>query len=241
MTAAFFPGGGSGSPAISARGVSAGYGKRPVLKGLCLSVEAGSLTGLCGPNGAGKSTFLKLCLGMLRPGEGSLSVLGASPGRASFRATLLRIGYVPQNAYGGSLPLTVREAVSMGRYGKAGFCRRLSREDRECVEEAMETAGVAELAFRRVQELSGGQAQRVAIARALAMRPEVLLLDEPTASLDRESSVEFIKTIKFRQEYRQLTAVIVSHNAETLCECGTVYRFADGRAEKIAEREGAYV
>lgn len=239
MTGLFSPGGGE-PPVISARGVFAGYGKRPVLKGLSLNVEAGSLTGLCGPNGAGKSTFLRLCLGMLHPKEGSLSVLGALPGRVSFRASLLRIGYVPQNAYGGSLPVTVREAVSMGRYGKAGFCRRLSREDRECVEEAMKATGITELSSRRVGELSRGQAQRVAIARALAMRPDILLLDEPTASLDRESSVELIKTIKFRREYRHITAVIVSHSAETLCECGTVYRFTDGRAEKLAE-EGAYV
>jgi ABC-type Mn2+/Zn2+ transport system ATPase subunit len=241
VTTVFPRSGGGEAPLISARGVFAGYGKKPVLKDLCLSVEAGSLTGLCGPNGAGKSTFLKLCLGMLRPREGSLSVLGALPGSTSFRAALLRIGYVPQNAWGGSLPVTVREAVSMGRYGKAGFCRRLSREDRECVEEAIKTVGITELASRRVQELSGGQAQRVAIARALAMRPEVLLLDEPTASLDRESSVGLIKTIRFRQEYRHITAVIVSHSAETLCECGTVYRFTDGRAEKIVEREEAYV
>jgi ABC-type Mn2+/Zn2+ transport system ATPase subunit len=225
---------------ISARGVCAGYGKTPVLKGLCLNVRAGSLTGLCGPNGAGKSTFLKLCLGILRPWEGSLSVLGGSPGGAAFRDTLVRIGYVPQNAWGGSLPVTVREAVSMGRYGKAGFCRRLSREDRELVEAAMKTMGIAELASRRVQALSGGQAQRVAIARALAMRPDILLLDEPASGLDRESRVELVKTIRFQQEYRHVSAVIVSHGAETLAECGTVYRFTGGEAEKLPAAGGPY-
>jgi ABC-type Mn2+/Zn2+ transport system ATPase subunit len=221
---------------IDAQGVYAGYGKNPVLRDLNLSVEAGSITGLCGPNGAGKSTFLKLCLGMIRPEEGRVTVLGAVPGRRSFHAALLRIGYVPQNTRGGSLPVTVREAVSMGRYGKAGLFRRLSREDRECVNAAMEEAGITELAGRCVAELSGGQAQRVAIARVLAMEPDILVFDEPTAGLDRKSRMDFITTIKFRQKYRDITAVIVSHSAETLSECGIVYYFTNGRAEKIPKK-----
>jgi ABC-type Mn2+/Zn2+ transport system ATPase subunit len=222
---------------INARDVFAGYGKAPVLKGLSLTVEEGSMTGLCGSNGAGKSTFLKLCLGMLRPEGGSLSVLGKTPGRLLFRNTLLRIGYVPQNTYGGSLPVTVREAVSMGRYGKAGFFRPLSRKDRECVNVAMEAAGITELSMRRVQDLSGGQTQKVAIARALSMEPDILLLDEPTSSLDQESRMELLKTIRFQQKYRRITAVIVSHNAETLAECETIYCFAQGKAEKLAVKD----
>jgi ABC-type Mn2+/Zn2+ transport system ATPase subunit len=219
---------------VTARNVSAGYGKLTALRDLSLDITKGSITGLCGPNGAGKSTFLKLCLGMIRPRGGSISVMGSRPGSPGFRQTLLRIGYVPQNTAGGSLPTTVREAVSMGRYGMAGFCRPLSGQDRSLVEAAMEAAGVADLAKRRVQELSGGQTQRVAIARALAMEPELLMLDEPTSNLDTGGRADLLRIIRERQEYRHITVIIVSHDEEAIAGCAEMYRFGEGRAERMA-------
>jgi ABC-type Mn2+/Zn2+ transport system ATPase subunit len=221
------------APVIEARNLSAGYGNLTVLKNVSLGIERGSITGFCGPNGAGKSSFLKLCLGMLRPREGSVSVLGNKPGSLGFRRTLVRIGYVPQNTTGGSLPATVREAVSMGRYGMAGFLRPLSRRDKELVEAAMEAAGVADLAKNRIQELSGGQTQRVAIARSLAMEPELLILDEPTSNLDAEGRVELLRIVRERQEYRHITVLIVSHDEDVISECRNIYRFTDGRAEAV--------
>jgi ABC-type Mn2+/Zn2+ transport system ATPase subunit len=227
-------------PVVTARNVSAGYGKLTALRDLSLDIHRGSITALCGPNGAGKSTFLKLCLGMIRPRAGSIAVMGNRPGSPGFRKTLLRIGYVPQNTAGGSLPTTVREAVSMGRYGMAGFCRPLSGHDRELVEAAMEAAGVADLARRRVQELSGGQAQRVAIARSLAMEPELLMLDEPTSNLDTGGRSDLLQIIRDRQEYRHITVIIVSHDEEAIAGCADMYRFGEGRAEKLSpEAAGA--
>jgi ABC-type Mn2+/Zn2+ transport system ATPase subunit len=220
-------------PVISVRNLSAGYGRLTALRDLSLDIQKGGITALCGPNGAGKSTFLKLCLGMIRPRGGSISVLGNRPGSPGFRKTLLRIGYVPQNTAGGSLPTTVREAVSMGRYGMAGFCRPLSGRDKALVAAAMEAAGVADLAKRRVQELSGGQTQRVAIARSLAMEPELLLLDEPTSNLDAEGRADLLRIIRERQEYRHITVIIVSHDEEAIAGCAERYRFGEGSAEKI--------
>ncbi|MDR1249512.1 MAG: metal ABC transporter ATP-binding protein [Treponema sp.] len=219
--------------AIKARNINAVYGRLTALEDVSLDIPKGGVTGLCGSNGAGKSTFLKLCLGMIRPRRGSISVLGDRPGYPGFRRTLLRIGYVPQNTAGGSLPTTVREAVSMGRYGMAGFCRPLSPRDKDLVEAALETAGVADLAKRRVQELSGGQTQRVAIARALAMEPELLLLDEPTSNLDSGGRADLLRILRERQEYRHITVIIVSHDEETVSGCADRYRFSEGRAEKL--------
>jgi ABC-type Mn2+/Zn2+ transport system ATPase subunit len=221
-------------PVVAARNLGAGYGKVTALRDVSLDISRGSITALCGPNGAGKSTFLKLCLGMIRPRAGSISVLGSRPGSPGFRKTLLRIGYVPQNTAGGSLPTTVREAVSMGRYGMAGFCRPLSGRDKELVEAAMEAAGVADLAKRAVQELSGGQTQRVAIARSLAMEPELLMLDEPTSNLDTGGRADLLQIIRNRQEYRHITVIIVSHDEAAIAGCADMYRFGEGRAEKIA-------
>jgi ABC-type Mn2+/Zn2+ transport system ATPase subunit len=223
-----------GEPVIRARNLCAGYGKTRVFEGLSLHIEEGSLTGLCGPNGAGKSTFLKLCLGLLCPRSGSLTVLGTVPGKPGFRRTLPRIGYVPQDIRGGALPATVREAVTMGRYGKAGFLRPLSYRDRTLVEEALEAAGLSALADNQVRELSGGQAQRAAIARALVMEPDILLLDEPGANLDPEGRLEIVRLIRSRQASRHLTAVIVSHSAETLSACGILYRFGPDGVRRLA-------
>lgn len=223
----------SGGAAVSARGLAAGYGTLGVFRDVSLEIGTGSLAGFCGPNGTGKSTFLKLCLGILRPRSGEIEVLGSRPGSGDFRKKLLKIGYVPQSTLGGTLPTTVEEAVSMGRYGLAGFGRSLSAEDRRIVREALQSTGTEELENRLVQELSGGQSQRVAIARALAMEPELLLLDEPTSNLDRESRMELVRIIKAMHRYRHLTVLVVSHNAETLSECGPVFHFGGGGVEEL--------
>jgi energy-coupling factor transporter ATP-binding protein EcfA2 len=97
----------------------------------------------------------------------------------------------------------------------------------------MEACGIAHLASKRVQELSGGQTQRLAIARALAMDAEILLLDEPASNLDAEGRVELLRIVKERQEYRHITAIIVSHDEETLDECGVIYRFSEGRVTEL--------
>jgi ABC-type Mn2+/Zn2+ transport system ATPase subunit len=214
---------------IEARNIFAGYGGAEVLKDFSFSAGPGCFTGLCGPNGAGKSTFLKLCLGMIRPRAGRVTVLGERPGSAAFRRVLFRVAYVPQNTAGGSLPVTVREAVAMGRYGKAGFLRPLSRHDRVLVDAALEAAGLTEISGCLVQELSGGQCQRTALARALAMRAELLLLDEPTASLDAGGRAGLLRLIGQLRKDQALAVVMVSHDAQALSECESVCRFEDGR------------
>ena len=220
-------------PVIEALNIHAGYGNTTVLKNCSLSLKFGKLVGIRGPNGAGKTSFLKLCLGLLRPHSGELRVLGSIPHKKNFRKTLFRIGYVPQNTAGGVLPTTVEEAVLMGRVGMTGLFRPLGQRDKTFAYNAMDALGLTTLAKRRVQELSGGQTQRVAIARALAMEAELLLLDEPTASLDGGGREDLVKIIRNLQSNRHISALVVSHNEETLAGCDLIYHFENGAA-KIA-------
>jgi len=218
---------------IEAKDVYAGYGRENILHDVTLRIMRGSITGFCGPNGAGKSTFLKLCLGMVRLNGGNISVFGVKTTGFAARRLRLKIGYVPQNTKGGLLPTTVREAVSMGLYGKAGFIRNLSKKEKEQVERAMEAAGVANLQKKIVQELSGGQAQRVAIARALAQEAELMLLDEPTSNLDAEGREELLHIIKERHEYKHITAVLVSHTQDDFLNCENIYQFKNGGVARL--------
>jgi len=223
-----------GLPVIEALGVFAGYGNTTILKNFSLSLEAGKVAGIRGPNGSGKTSFLKLCLGILRTRSGEIKVLGNVPGKSNFRKTLFRIGYVPQNTTGGTLPTTVEEAVLMGRIGMTGLFRPLGKHDRTFARNAIEALGLTAFAKHRVQELSGGQTQRVAIARALAMGAELLLLDEPTASLDGKCRENLVRIIKNLQNDRRISTLVVSHNEETLSNCDVIYHLEDGYAKLTA-------
>lgn len=221
-------------PIINAQNLCASYGRISVLENFNLTVERGAFVGLCGPNGAGKSSFLKLCLGIIKPCSGTINVMGGRPSAFSFRKTLFRIAYVPQSTAGGTLPVTVREAVAMGRYGiKTPGNKKNKKTEKELIEQALEATGVAHLAARPVRELSGGQTQRVAIARALAREAELLLLDEPTASLDEEGQKDLLRIVNKLWKEKNITALVISHNSETLEDCPVVYRFENRTAEKL--------
>jgi ABC-type Mn2+/Zn2+ transport system ATPase subunit len=228
--------------AIEAVNLSAYYGKHQVLCGLSLRVERGAFAGLSGHNGAGKTSFLRACLGLLKPDAGHLSVLGSEPGKPQFRRTLFHIAYVPQISLGGMLPTTVREAVAMGRYGRRstpatlwerfrnGGKNEAVEREKALVDDALKATGLAELATRPVQELSGGQTQRVAIARALAMEAELLLLDEPTGNLDKRGREDFLRLLREARQKKNLTVLMVSHHPAELEDCDVLYEIEDGVA-----------
>jgi len=186
--------------------VSFSYEGPPVLEHVSLTVEKGEMLGIVGPNGGGKSTLLKIVLGLLRPDEGRVTVLGRSP-----REGRGEIGYVPQSAlFSRDFPISVEEAVLMGRLGRTRFLGGYSRRDREVATEVMEKTEVCILRERRLGELSGGQLQRVLIARALASRPRILILDEPTSHMDlrvEEDIFSLLKNLNAR-----MTIVVVSHD-----------------------------
>lgn len=165
-------------PALSVSGLTVDLGGRRVLSDVDLTVGAGELVGLIGPNGAGKTTLLRAVLGLVRRRAGTVTVCGHP-------VDSRRIGYVPQrHEFAWDFPVSVRDAVLSGLTGSLGWLRRPRLEHQRAVEQALVRAGMDDLATRPVGELSGGQRQRVLVARALALRPELLLLDEPFTGLD---------------------------------------------------------
>ena len=182
------------------------YDGIPVLEGINLSVEPNKFLGIIGPNGGGKTTLLKVILGLIKPTRGNISVLGQLPekGRKS-------IGYISQyTLFDRDFPVSVSDVVLMGRYGKAGLYRRYSEEDKRAVNEALKTVDMLDYQDRQVGKLSGGEQQRVFIARALATDPKILLLDEPTASIDPNMQAEFYELIESLKQ--RMSVVMVSHD-----------------------------
>lgn len=191
--------------------VSFSYGLTPAIEHVSFSVERGDFVALIGPNGSGKSTLVKLALGLERPQEGRVLLLGQGVGRFT---EWRRIGYVPQavGAFAMRFPATVGEVISHGQYRgldpRALFRRRLP----QAAERALRQTGMWDLRDRLVGELSGGQQRRVLIARALVSQPELLVLDEPTSGLDRAGQEQFYELLRRLHSELGVTLLLVSHD-----------------------------
>lgn len=189
--------------------VTFSYGDRPVVDGVSLDVEEGEFLGLVGPNGSGKTTLLELMIGLHRPDSGSVTLFG-DPAHESKHGG--RIGFVPQDeaTTNGEMPITVREAVRMGRYPHrpAG---RFTQADRDAVDTALQRVEIGDLADRRIGRLSGGQRQRAFIARALASKADLLALDEPTVGVDAESREAFYDLLHDLNR-EGITIVLIEHD-----------------------------
>lgn len=182
----------AGEPIIELRAVDVGYDGHAVISGMDLTITAGEAVGILGPNGSGKSTLIRGLLGLAPVLAGSLQLFGSDDTHQRDR---LRIGYVPQRqTVLGGVPATVNEVVGSGRLGRRRNGRRRAG-DRAAVAEALEAVGMAEQASQSLSELSGGQQRRVLIARALASRPEILILDEPTAGVDFHNQELLARTL----------------------------------------------
>jgi iron complex transport system ATP-binding protein len=168
---------------LSASGLAYARDGREVLSDISMDAAPGTMTALLGANGSGKTTLLRLLLGLIAPTRGTVTLDGTPLPALSRRAIAARMAYVPQ-AHVAAFPFTVGEVVMMGRTPSAGWGARPSAADREAVAGALERTGMAAFAGRSYAALSGGERQSVMIARALAQGSRVLLLDEPTASLD---------------------------------------------------------
>jgi zinc transport system ATP-binding protein len=195
---------------ISMRDVWAGYGGRPVLESVDLTVHERDFVGLIGPNGGGKTTLLRVLLGLLPPTRGEVRV-GGLPVQQGRRI----VGYVPQAIeFDQQFPINVWQVTRMGRLGKRRLLQRYRPEDDAIVAGALEQVGLLDLRRTPIGELSGGQRQRVYIARALATEPEILLLDEPTSSVDPQASSDIYDLLQALNEH--VTILMISHDMNAI-------------------------
>ncbi len=193
-------------PVIEMHHVWVSYDTQMVLEDINLTVNETDFIGLIGPNGGGKTTLLKALLGLLQPTRGEIRIMGKSV--ADGRCYM---GYVPQTIeLDRQFPIRVWEVVQMGLLGCRKPFTRVSEAEREVIRYALEQVEMSDLSQRAIGELSGGQRQRVYIARALASHPQILLLDEPTASVDPQVAGNIYELL--RRINQTVTIVMVSHD-----------------------------
>jgi zinc transport system ATP-binding protein len=191
------------------------YDSVPALEGISLSIKQDDFLGIIGPNGGGKTTLLKVILGLIKPSQGRVSVLGHPPERAR-----KFVGYVPQySLFDREFPISVWDVVLMGCCGQKGVFKRYSNEDRRSALQALEMVEMLDFKDRQIGKLSGGEQQRVFIARALVTEPKLLLLDEPTASVDAPMQTGFYELLERLKQ--KMAIVLVSH------DIGAVSIYAD--------------
>ncbi|WP_380052973.1 manganese/iron ABC transporter ATP-binding protein [Falsihalocynthiibacter sp. SS001] len=204
---------------ICARNVTVTYRNgTTALRDASFEIPTGTIAALVGVNGAGKSTLFKAIMGFLPAAKGEITILGQSVKEALKQNT---VAYVPQaEEVDWSFPVLVEDVVMMGRYGKMGFFRRASAEDRRAVTEALVRVGMEKYRHRQIGELSGGQRKRVFLARALAQDGRVILLDEPFTGVDVQTEDAIIELLReLRAEGRVM--LVSTHNL------GSVPEFCD--------------
>lgn len=193
-------------PIVKVEDVSFAYNGQMVLENINFTVHSKDFTGIIGPNGGGKTTLLKLILGLLSPFNGKISVMGNSPEKHSFL-----MGYVPQYInFNIDFPITALDVVLMGKLNDKNRWARYTANDRDDALFALEKLNMAAHAQKKIGELSGGQRQRVLIARALITQPKLLLLDEPTASIDTSGQARFFELLQ--KLNKDVAILVVSHD-----------------------------
>lgn len=207
--------------AISIRDLTVTYGERVVLSNLSADIAGGRITGLVGPNGCGKSTLLGAVLGSVPVRAGTIEIAHAPEA----------IGYMPQSTgIDWDFPITVADAVLMGTYGSLGWFARPGRRHKQIAAEAMEEAGISELARQPIGELSGGQRKRTFLARLLAQQSDLLIMDEPFAGVDTRSEAA-IRKVLIDRHAAGATIVLVHHDLSTVAQlCHDVVVLGGGRA-----------
>ncbi|MBN3193106.1 Fe(3+) dicitrate ABC transporter ATP-binding protein FecE [Pectobacterium versatile] len=213
---------------LTTQNLTAGYGDKRILDGLSLSLPAGKITALLGPNGCGKSTLLKCFAKLLTPESGTIQLNGKSLSMFSARQLSRHLALLPQQHLTPE-GITVRDMVAYGRSPWLSLWGRLSPDDRQRVQLAMEKTHIVDLADKRLTDLSGGQRQRAFLAMLLAQDTPVVLLDEPTTYLDINHQVELMKLLRELNQAGK-TVVTVLHDLNQASRyCDHLVMLADGR------------
>ena len=228
--------------AIEIKDLSAGYDDTTIIEQISMTINQKDFFSIIGPNGGGKTTLLKAILGLIPIHHGSIKILGRSPEKGR-----RYIGYVPQHAeFDSKYPISVWDVVLMGRRSVRGIHPFYTKEDKNHVQQALEIVDLASYAHKHISELSGGQRQRVFIARALASDPKILLLDEPTASIDKEMKESIYHLLKDLN--KEMTIILVTHDIGVLSTfigritCLNRYSFSHDDDKKLTKEmlEAAY-
>ncbi len=219
------------APVIDIENAVVAYNGVRALDNLSLRVAKGECLILAGPNGAGKTTLLTVVNGFTRLNAGSVRVFGEAPSGSAAWRIRRRIGYVAQfQPMDSRMPISLRESVMTGLYGRLGWRRSPGSDEKALVAHILDLLRLTPLADRPLGKLSGGEMRRVMIPRALTQQPEIMLLDEPTASLDDASRDDILDLMAHLHRERNITLVWVTHDLDALPETHLrIARLRNGR------------
>jgi zinc transport system ATP-binding protein len=197
--------------AIQVNNLTFAYGNETVLNNVSLNVCNGDFVGVIGPNGGGKTTLIRCILGIVSPMHGTIKLLGEPPVK-----TRMLAGYVPQETSSNKLfPISVFDVVLMGKLRTRKLFRRYTKEDHEAAGEVLRELKLSELKNKAIGDLSGGQRQKVLLARALVAKPQILFLDEPTASIDSQGQSELYTHLRDINS-TGTTIILITHNVSAV-------------------------
>ncbi len=192
---------------ITLENVSYGYGNSTILENVNLAINPSDYIVVIGPNGGGKTTLIRLIMGLLKPQTGEISY--------NLKTSVHQIGYVPQfSLFEWQFPLTVRDVIRMGRMSRRGLMARFTKSDDQAVNRVAAKLQIEFLLGSMIGELSGGELQRVLISRALISNPELLILDEPTASIDADSR-NILNNILIELN-KEIPIIMITHDAAVI-------------------------
>lgn len=192
--------------AIEVENVYFRYETTPILEEINFKVEEKDFVGIIGPNGGGKTTLIKILIGLLKPEKGTVKIFGEPISKQN-----KYVGYVPQLFnFDDNFPINVSDVVLMGRLKPGSLLTKAKNKDQKIVEECLAKVDMLQYKNELIGNLSGGQKQRVLIARALSVQPKILILDEPTASVDSKAGRNFYELLRKLNE--DITIIMVSHD-----------------------------
>ena len=214
--------------ALSANNISVRLGGNSILKSVSFEARPGEVAGLIGPNGAGKSTLLRVLAGLIRPDSGEVQLEDMPMRGLNAGQRARRVAFMPQ--HDATHPFTAIETVLMGRYAHLGRFELEGKEDREIALKAMALTDTVQFEARQLDRLSGGERQRVILARALAQQANIIILDEPSASLDLRHRLSIMETLRSEVADRQVAVVVALHDVSLAGRyCDRLTLLSEGR------------